>query len=61
MVVVYVPIDPENRYLARKQRLYVDKLIREGWKRLNTTVMKDVFGLEIDVNVLKNDDITLEE
>ena len=57
MVVVYVPINPENKYLARKQRLYVDKLVREGWKRLNNVVMKDVLGTDIEVTVLKNDNI----
>ena len=61
MVVEYVPINPENKYLTRKQRLYVDKLIIEGWKRLGNIVVKDTMGTEIEVAVLKNDDITLEE
>lgn len=57
MVVAYVPINPENKYLDEKQKLYVDKLIGEGWNGLGNVELKDVFGTEIKVVVLKNDNI----
>lgn len=60
MVVVYVPINPDSKYLTKKQRLYTDKLIKAGWKKLNNVMVKDALGTEIEVIVLKNDDIVLE-
>ena len=57
MVVVYIPINPENKYLEEKQKLYVDKLIGEGWDKLGNVELKDVFGTEIKVTVLRNDNI----
>lgn len=55
MVVIYVPLNPESKYLANKQRSYVDDLVKEGWKNLGVVKLKDYFGTEIEVVALKND------
>ncbi len=47
MVVIYVPL--------KKQRSYVEDLVKDGWENLDKVKLKDHFGTEIEVMVLKKD------
>lgn len=59
MVVVYVPISPDNIHLLGIQKLYLAKMIREGWDHLGHVKLKDELGTDVTVAVLKNDKIDL--
>jgi len=59
MVVIYVHINPDNTHLIGLQKLYLGKMIREGWDHLGRVKLKDVFGTDVTVAVLKNDKIDL--
>lgn len=55
MVVVYVPIDPDNKAVLEQQKKFLDDMIQKGWRHLGHTKLKDVFGTEIVVTILFSD------
>lgn len=59
MVVKYVPINPDNIRMLIIQKLYLAKMIREGWDHLGHVKLKDESGTDVTVAVLKNDRIDL--
>lgn len=59
MVIIYVPINPDNMHLLGLQKLYLAKMIGEGWDNLGHVKLKDALGTDVTVAVLKNDKIDL--
>ena len=61
MVVVYVPIDPDNKSLIEQQKKFIDEMLKKGWKHLGHTKLKDFLGVEITVAILFSDTLWKEE
>lgn len=55
MVIVYVPIDPDNKFLLEQQKKLLDGMLKKGWKNLGHTKLKDFLGVEVKVAILFSD------
>ncbi len=61
MVVVYVPIDPDNVSLLEQQKKFLDGMLKKGWRHLGHTKLKDFLGVEITVAILFSDALQKDE
>ena len=41
MVVVYVPIYPDNKSLSEQQKKFLEEMLKKGWKHLGHTKLKE--------------------
>jgi len=61
MVVVYIPVDPDDRYFLEQQKKFLDEMLKKGWKHIGHTKLKDFLGAEIMVAILFSDTLWKEE
>lgn len=53
MNIIYVPIGMKNKIVRNKQLEYISQSIEHGWVRGGTVTLKDKFGTEVEVVILK--------
>jgi len=61
MVVVYVPIDPGNKFLLEQQKKFLDGMLKKGWRCLGHTKLNNFLGVEVTVAILFSDTLWKDE
>lgn len=53
MAVIYIPINPTDKQRLEEQKVFLAKLVNDGWIYLGNVSLTDVIGTEITVAVLR--------